>query len=66
MSDNGITDSVEYVKKEGGIIIIDSIKQSCWEEFQSLLDGINRTILVIADGLPKEWIKNSKLNMLSW
>jgi hypothetical protein len=65
MSDNSITDSVEYVKKKGGIIIKDSIQQSWWEEFQSLLDGINKTILVIADGLPKEWIKNSKLKVIN-
>jgi len=65
MSDDSITDSVEYVKKEGGIIIKDSIKQSLWEEFQSLLDGINRPILVVADGLPKEWVKNSKLTVIN-
>ena len=65
MSDDSITDSVEYVKKEGGIVIKDSIKQSQWEEFQSLLDGINRPILVVADGLPEEWIKNSKLKVIN-
>ena len=65
MSDDSITDSVEYVKKEGGIIIRESIKQSLWDEFQSLLDGIDKPILVVVDSLPKEWVKNSKLKVIN-
>ena len=65
MLDDSITDSVEYAKKEGGIVIMDSIKQSLWEEFQALLDGIDRQILVFTDGLPKEWVKNPKLKVIN-
>ena len=53
MSDDSITDSVEYAKKEGGVVIKDAIRQSLWGEFQSLLEDINRPILIFADGLPK-------------
>tara|TARA_E500000331_G_C17231551_1_gene702864 strand:- start:306 stop:1208 length:903 start_codon:yes stop_codon:yes gene_type:complete len=65
MSDDSITDSVKYAKKEGGIIIKDAVRQSLWEEFQSLLEDINKPILVVTDGLPKEWIKNSKLKVIN-
>lgn len=62
--DNSITDSAPVVQKDGVIVICDPIKRSQWQEFESALEGISKSLVVITDGLPQEWINNKKLNVL--
>jgi|TARA_R110000822_G_C15268704_1_gene488993 hypothetical protein len=61
---NAISDSVSRIQKDGIIQIREMIKQSQWQEFESRLAGINRSLIVITDGLPKKWVTNKKLNVL--
>ena len=64
LSDDGITNSAMVIQKDGIIQITDAIKQSQWQEFESELVGINRSLIVITDGLPKKWVTNKKLKVL--
>ena len=59
-----ISDSVSRIQKDGIIQIYDNIKKSQWQEFESGLAGINKSLIVITDGLPKKWVTNKKLNVL--
>ena len=60
-ADDGITDSASTIQKDGIINLRDPIKKSQWKEFESALEGISKSLVVITDGLPQEWISNKKL-----
>jgi hypothetical protein len=62
--DDGISDSVFTVQKDGIVKIVDHIKRSQWREFESALEGVGKSLVVVTDGLPKEWISNKKLNVV--
>jgi len=62
--DDGITDSALTLQKNGVIIILDHIKRSQWLEFESALQNITKSLVVITDGLPQEWISNKKLKVV--
>jgi hypothetical protein len=62
--DDSITNSASVVQKDGVIVIKEHIKRSQWQEFESALEGISNSLVVITDGLPQEWINNKKLNVL--
>ena len=59
--DDGITDSASTIQKDGIIKIWNPIKKSQWKEFESALEGIDKSLVVITDGLPREWVDNKKL-----
>lgn len=60
-----INDSIEQIKKDKVLIIIDHIKKTQWKEFEHRLESIGSKILVITDGLPIEWVTNSKINVIT-
>lgn len=60
-ADDGITDSALRIQKDGIIQIKDLVKRSWWQEFESALQGIQRSVIAITDGVPPEWCTNPRL-----
>jgi len=61
---NQIIDSVNTIKKDKIIVIKEQITKPQWIKFEELLGNINQQYLIITDGLPFEWVKNSKLTVI--
>ena len=59
-----ILDSIKGIKEKGIILINECIWKPEWEAFERHLDSISKTVVVITDGLPREWIQNKKINVV--
>mgnify|MGYP006170379685 CR=1 FL=1 len=62
--DLGITDSVDVIKRNGIIYIHENIDIDHWKEFQEKLEDLQKTVVVLTEGLPAEWVTNKKIKMV--
>ena len=65
MLDNGITNSAEVIQKDGGIILIDSIQRTWWDQFQLSVEGVDKQLLVFACNMPRHWVTNKNITLVN-
>lgn len=57
-------DIISTLKKDGIIRIHDPIFKKQWDKFEYALSGISKNLIVITDGVPKNWVTNKKLHVV--